>query len=218
MQKIYSKYPEISKIKANIVSRRVQDGNTQIILDRTIFMPKTKGFLEDTGKIENLEIISIEEKRDTIIHTVKGKPNKSEVILKLDNQNRLKNLSYNTAFIIFKLVFESFYHAKDLKIHLESDRAVINIIDFFETIDKNLMEEQVNFIIEKALKIENKQGITSIPPLGDLINNEICFDNTAKVRGFKIIEIQSFGNDLEIDFISGRDIVNLPLTKKRLKE
>ncbi len=208
MQKIYLKYPEISEIKANIVSRRVQGDKTQIILDRTIFMPKTNGFLSDSGKIDDLDIVSIEEKRDNIIHTVSGKPNKSEVTLKLASKNRIKNLSYNTAFIIFKLVFESFYNAADLKLNLEADRSVIKIIDFFESLDTTLIENQVNFIIEKALKVENNQGITSIPPLGDLINNEICFNNTAKIRGFKIVNSESFGNDLEIEFVAGRDIIS----------
>ena len=208
MQKIYLKYPEISEIKANIVSRRVQGDKTQIILDRTIFMPKTNVFLSDSGKIDDLDIVSIEEKRDNIIHTVLGKPNKSEVTLKLASKNRIKNLSYNTAFIIFKLVFESFYNAADLKLNLEADRSVIKIIDFFESLDTTLIENQVNFIIEKALKVENNQGITSIPPLGDLINNEICFNNTAKIRGFKIVNSESFGNDLEIEFVAGEDIIS----------
>lgn len=207
MQKIYLKYPEISEIKANIVSRRVQGDKTQIILDRTIFMPITSGLLSDTGKIDDLDIVSIEEKRDNIIHTVLGKPNKSEVTLKLASNNRFKNLSYNTAFIIFKLVFDSFYNASDLKLNLEADRSVIKITDFFESLDSKLIENQVNYIIGKALKIENNQGITYIPPLGDLINNEICFDNTAKVRGFKIKNIENFGNDLEIEFLAGQNII-----------
>lgn len=208
MQKIYSKYPEICKIKANIVSRRVQNDNTQIILDRTIFMPKNPNFLEDTGKVGNLEIISVEEKRDNIIHTVKGKPNKSQVTLKLDSKNRYKNLSYNTAFIIFQLVFESYYQAKNLKLHMGENKGKIKIIDFYDKLDKDLLEDQVNFIIEKSLNIENKQGITSIKPLGDLINNNISFDNTSKVRAFKIINIENIANDLEIEFVAGRDILN----------
>ena len=207
MQKIYLKYPEITELKATIVSRRAQDNYTQIILDRTIFMAETFGFLKDFGSISDLEIVSIEEKRDNIIHTVKGRPQKSEVILKLNDKNRIKNLAYNTAFIIFKLVFTSFYQAKDLKLTITEDRSVIKISDFYDNFDKSLIENQTNFIIEKALKIDNKQGITSIAPLGEVINNEICFDNTSKVRGFKISEIESFGNDLELEFIAGRDII-----------
>lgn len=207
MQKVYLKYPEIYELKANIISRRVQHGTTQIILDRTIFMPKTNGFLKEYGSISNLDIISVEEKRDNIIHTVKGKPNKSEVILNLDYKNRNKNLVYNTAFIIFKLIFESFYQAKDLILNLDADRAVIKITDFYEVFDKDLIENQINFTVEKSLKIENIQGITSIYPLGEVINNEICFDNTSKIRGFKIIESETFGNDLELEFLAGWDLL-----------
>lgn len=208
MQKLYLKYPEINEIKANIVSRRVQDNNTQIILDKTIFMPKSAHLLADRGYISDMKIISIDEKRDNIIHLVEGKPNKSEVTLKLDMNNRIKNLSYNTAYIIFKILMQSQYNFKELKLVLNEDRAIIKITDLYVTIDLSSLENQVNFIIERSMKIDNNQGITNIAPLGEVINNDICFDNSAKVRGFKITDVESFGPDLEIEFLTGLDILN----------
>lgn len=208
MQKLYLEYPEIEEIKANIISRRVQDNNTQIILDRTIFMPKTSYLLEDKGSILDLEILSVDEKRDNIIHLVKGKPHKSEVVLKLDMENRLKNLSYNTAYIIFKVVMGVFYNFKDIKLQLSEERAVLKISEFYDKLDISLIEDQVNFIIAKALPIDNKQGITSISPLGEVVNNNLCFDNTSRVRALKITNTESFGNDLEVEFLAADDILN----------
>lgn len=207
MQKLYLNYPEIKEINANIVSRRSNGEETQVILDRTIFMPKDQNFLDDKGYISDLEIISVEEKRDNIIHTIKGKPQKSAVRLRLDDKNRIKNLTYNTAYIIFKLVFQSFYQAKDIKLNLVDNKFLISISEFYDLIDKSLIEEQINFVISKAIIIENKNGITSIYPIGELINNNICFDNTSKVRGFKIKEIINKANDLEIEFIAGSDLL-----------
>lgn len=208
MQKLYLNYPEITDIKANIVSRRTSGDNTQVILDRTIFMPNNDYFLKDRGNISGLKIISIEEKRDNIIHTIKGKVQKSAVTLHLDGENRLKNLTYNTAFIIFKLVFQSFYLAKDIKLLLLDDKFIIRINDFYDLLDENLMEDQINFLISKAVKIEHNSGITSIYPFGEVINNDICFENTSKVRGFKIISSQNIGNDLDIEFIAGDDLIH----------
>lgn len=208
MQKLYLNYPEINEINANIVSRRSNGEDTQVILDRTIFMPKNANFLDDKGYISDLEIISVEEKRDNIIHTIKGKPQKSAVRLRLDDKNRIKNLTYNTAFIIFKLVFQSFYLAKDIKLLLLDDKFIIRINDFYDLLDENLIEDQINYVISKAVKIENNSGITSIYPFGEVINNDICFDNTSKVRGFKIITYQNIGNDLDIEFIAGDDLIH----------
>jgi len=207
MQKLYLEYPEIGDIKANIISRRVQGDNTQIILDKTIFMPKCSYLLEDSGSISNLEILSIDTRKDNIIHLVKGKPQKSEVLLKLNMENRIKNLEYNTAYLIFKMIMEIFYNFKNIKLRLSDERAVIKVSDFFDQLDKSLLENQVNFLIAKALIIDSKQGITSIPPLGEVINNDICFDNTSKVRAFKIINTETFGNDIDIEFIAGNDIL-----------
>ncbi|WP_049944407.1 alanyl-tRNA editing protein [Anaerococcus provencensis] len=208
MQKLYLNYPEITDIKANIVSRRSNGDNTQVILDRTIFMPSSDHFIKDRGNISGLEILSIEEKRDNIIHTVKGKFQKSAVILHLDKANRMRNLTYNTAFIIFKLVFQSFYLAKDIKLLLLDDKFIVRINDFYDVLDENLMEDQINFLISKAVQIENNSGITSIYPFGEIINNDICYDNTSKVRGFKIITCQNIGNDLDIEFIAGDDLIH----------
>ena len=208
MQKLYLNYPEITDIKANIVSRRTNGDNTQVILDRTIFMPNSDNFLKDGGNISGLKIISIEEKRDNIIHTIKGKPQKSAVSLHLDKANRIKNLTYNTAFVIFKLVFQSFYLAKDIKLLLIDGKFIIRISDFYDLLDENLIEDQINFLISKAVKIENINGIASIYPFGEVINNNICYDNTSKIRGFKIISIQSFANDLDIEFIAGDDLIH----------
>ena len=207
MQKLYLEYPEIGDIKANIISRRVQGDNTQIILDKTIFMPKCSYLLEDSGSISNLEILSIDTRKDNIIHLVKDKPQKSEVLLKLNMENRIKNLEYNTAYLIFKMLMEIFYNFKNIKLRLSDERAVIKVSDFFDQLDKSLLENQVNFLIAKALIIDSKQGITSIPPLGEVINNDICFDNTSKVRAFKIINTETFGNDIDIEFIAGNDIL-----------
>lgn len=207
MQKLYLEYPEIGDIKANIISRRVQGDNTQIMLDKTIFMPKCSYLLEDSGNISNLEILSIDTRKDNIIHLVKGKPQKSEVLLKLNMENRIKNLEYNTAYLIFKMLMEIFYNFKNIKLRLSDERAVIKVSDFFDQLDKSLLENQVNFLIAKALIIDSKQGITSIPPLGEVINNDICFDNTSKVRAFKIINTETFGNEIDIEFIAGNDIL-----------
>ena len=208
MQKLYLNYPEITDIKANIVSRRSNGDNTQVILDRTIFMPNNDYFLKDSGNISGLKIISIEEKRDNIIHTVNGKFQKSAVILHLDKANRMRNLTYNTAFIIFKLVFQSFYLSKDIKLLLLDDKFIIRVNNFYDLLDENLMVDQINFLISKAVKIENNSGITSIYPFGEVINNDICFENTSKVRGFKIISSQNIGNDLDIEFIAGDDLIH----------
>ncbi len=209
MQKIYLEYPELTEIPANIVSRKMSTDSTQIILDRTIFMPGSSYLLKDTGSISDMEIISIDEKRDNIIHLVKGRPEKSEVILSLDMATRMRNLSYNTAYIIFKMIMSSFYIYQDIDLELTYDKARLVVNEFYDEFDAGLIEEQINFLIEKSLRISNWQGITSISPLGEVVNNEISFDNTSKVRGFKILSHEFKGNNLHIEIKAGSDILNL---------
>lgn len=209
MQNLYLMHPEITQIKANIISRRSQGENTQLILDRTIFLPKTDMTVTEGGNISGLDLISVEEKKDNIIHLVKGKPSKSEVILNLDYNDRLRNLSYNSAFVLFNIVMESFYNFKDIKLSLTDELASMEIEDFFDVFDKRLIEDQMNFIIQKSLPISSQKGITNIYPIGDSIHNGICFDNTGKIRGFKILYQEYQTNNLYIEFFAGSDILNL---------
>lgn len=209
MQNLFLVHPEITEIKANIISRRSQGENTQLILDRTIFLPKTDMTVTEGGNISGLDLISVEEKKDNIIHLVKGKPSKSEVILNLDYNDRLRNLSYNSAFVLFNIVMESFYNFKDIKLSLTDELASMVIEDFFDVFDRRLIEDQMNFIIQKSLPISSQKGITNIYPIGDSINNGICFDNTGKIRGFKILYQEYQTNNLYIEFFAGSDILNL---------
>lgn len=207
MQKLYMDYPEISKIKANIISRRYLDDKTQIILDRTIFMPNSKEFLADMGTISAMEVLNVEEKKDNIIHTIQGKPQKSEVFLDLDMTNRRKNLSYNTAYIIFKLIFDSFYRSSSINLIRKEEDFFIEVSDFYDVFDKKLILDQINFLIGANLKIESKQGITKIDPIGDVINNFICFDNTGKVRGLIFENIDINKSSLKIKIKACDDIL-----------
>lgn len=207
MQKLYMDYPEISKIKANIISRRYLDDKTQIILDRTIFMPNSKEFLADMGRISAMEVLNVEEKKDNIIHTIQGKPQKSEVFLDLDMTNRRKNLSYNTAYIIFKLIFDSFYRSSSINLIRKEEDFFIEVCDFYDVFDKKLILDQINFLIGANLKIESKQGITKIDPIGDVINNFICFDNTGKVRGLIFENIDINKSSLKIKIKACDDIL-----------
>lgn len=209
MQNLFLVHPEITQIKANIISRRSQGENTQLILDRTIFLPKSDMTVNERGNISGLDLISVEEKKDNIIHLVKGKPSKSEVILNLNYNDRLRNLSYNSAFVLFNIVMESFYNFKDIKLSLTDELASMVIEDFFDVFDKRLIENQMNFIIQKSLPITSQKGITNIYPIGDSINNGICFDNTGKIRGFKILYQEYQSNNLYIEFFAGSDILNL---------
>lgn len=209
MQNLFLVHPEITQIKANIISRRIQGENTQLMLDRTIFLPKSDMTVNEGGNISGLELISVEEKKDNIIHLVKGKPSKSEVILNLNYNDRLRNLSYNSAFVLFNIVMESFYNFKDIKLSLTDELASMVIEDFFDVFDPRLIENQMNFIIQKSLPITSQKGITNIYPIGDSINNGICFDNTSKIRAFKILYQEYQSNNLYIEFFAGSDILNL---------
>lgn len=207
MQKLYMDYPEISKIKANIISRRYLDDKTQIILDRTIFMPNSKEFLADNGTISAMEVLNVEEKKDNIIHTIQGKPQKSEVFLDLDMTNRRKNLSYNTAYIIFKLIFDSFYRSSSINLIRKEEDFFIEVNDFYDVFDEKLILDQINFLIGANLKIESKQGITKIDPIGDVINNFICFDYTGKIRGLVFENIDVSNSSLKIKIKACDDIL-----------
>ena len=83
---LYISHPHINQISAKIVKRKYEDENTKIILDRSIFMPKSSYLLDEKPKISENELLDVEFINGNLVHTIKNKPQKSSVNLYIDKK------------------------------------------------------------------------------------------------------------------------------------
>lgn len=203
MTKIYEKFPEITDVKAKVLSKKFVNNNTYLILDKTIFMPQNDTLLDEPGHIGGSKVLSVEKKRDNIIHLVEGRENRTNLLLSLDKEARFHNLYYATSFSLFKIFFSSYYKADMIKLRLYEDYGEITIIKPSRDFDPNLIEELINYAIDKGLNLNLDKGIVELKSIGKTINNLISFDNTYKIKSFEIKEALVEENRTVISFKAG---------------
>lgn len=213
---LYINYPEITNIQANITSRKYENNTTKLLLDRTIFSPYNDYLFNDQGHISALKILDVYEKNEKIVHLVEGRPNKSQVNLSLDPAIRFHNLYYNTAYHILKFALESLYNISYSKLKLYKTYAQMVISDFYVDFDKILVEDFINHLIQVNLPIENLGSNKKIGSLGQVKNPGISFSQTGEIYGIHIFRYNIIGNGLILEFVTGKDFINLNNNNIRL--
>lgn len=204
MTKIYEKFPEITEVKAKVLSKKFVNNNTYLILDKTIFMPKNDTLIDEPGHIGGCKLLSVEKKKDNIIHLVEGRENRTNLLLSLDKDIRLHNLYYATSFSLFKIFYNSYYRADRISFKLYEDYGEIKITRPSRDFDPRLIEELVSYAIDKGLSLNLDKGIVELKSIGKTINNLISFDNTYKIKSFEIIECLVEENNTLISFKAGK--------------
>lgn len=202
--KIYENYPEILNIKAKVLDKRFKNNISQIIVDKSIFMADDNELINDYKFLDDKEVIEVKENRGKLLISVDGKINKDEVILEVDKELRYRNLSYNTAYILFQIFLEGFYGKIKTNLFLNEDEAYISLINYRDDIDPELFDEMINYAIDSSLPITSNAGITEVAGLGTVINSNICFNNTYKIIKFKVLDVHKDGKNTIISFAAGR--------------
>ena len=202
--KIYEKYPEILSFKANIEDKRFKNNISQLMVDQTIFMPSNDFLIDDYKTAGGLEVVEVKENKGKELISIKGKYDKDTIELVVDKKLRYRNLYYNTAYILFQIFLEGFYGNIKTNLFLSEDKAYITLIHYTSDIDVELFDEMINYAIDSNLPITTKAGITEVAGLGTVINSYINFDNTYKIRKFKVIAVRKEGKNTIISFAAGR--------------
>ena len=205
---LYISHPQINQISAKIVKRKYEDENTKIILDRSIFMPKSPYLLDENPKISENELLDVEFINENLVHTIKNKPQKSSVELYIDRQKREKNLSYNTAFYIFKSLFKRFYNTDQVSLKIKKTHGQIKVANFYENFNPIDFLKIFNKIIDLGLKINKDKDFVWINGLDKFENSGVYLNNTKDLEGIFILSTEQIEKNLFIDFITGDDYKN----------
>ena len=212
---LYISHPQINQISAKIVKRKYEAENTKIILDRSIFMPKSSYLLDENPKISENELLDVEFINGNLVHTIKNKPQKSSVKLYIDMKKREKNLSYNTAFYIFKSLFKRFYNTDQVSLKIKKTHGQIKVANFYEDFKYDKFLKLFNKIIDLGLKINKDKDFVWINGFDKFENSGVYLNNTKDLEGIFIFSVEQIEKNLFIDFITGDDYKNF--TKKNIE-
>ncbi len=202
--KIYERYPEILSFTAEVKDKRFKNNISQLLVDKTIFMPSDDFLINDYETAGGLEVVEVKETRGKDLISVKGKYTEDKIELVVNKKLRYRNLYYNTAYILFQIFLEGFYGNVKTNLFLSEEKAYITLLNYTSDLDIELFDEMINYAIDSNLPISTKAGITEVAGLGTVINSYINFDNTYKIRRFKILSVRREGKNTIISFAAGR--------------
>ncbi len=140
----YYEHPEANSLHTTILAAEQDKKNWLIELKDTIFYPEGGGQPADRGFLGGQELLDVQKSEDRILHRVKNKPDRKQVLLELDREHRdFYSIRHTGQHLLSALLFKVL-GVQTLSVHLGRDKVSIEIDR------KEITEEEI-------LKIE-KEG------------------------------------------------------------
>lgn len=144
------------KMFESIVKEKIQEkGKTKIVLENTLFYPEGGGQPADTGFINNIEVVDVQEKNGKIYHTIAGNIEEgTKVKGKIDFEARFVNMQHHTAEHIVAGLICKKYNAENVGFNLGQDRVTLDVNVVLSTEDIKNIEREANDVIYKNLCVK----------------------------------------------------------------
>lgn len=171
-------------------------------------MPNSSYLLDENPKISENELLNVEFINGNLVHTIKNKPKTSSVNLYIDKEKREKNLSYNTAFYLFKSLFYRFYNTDQVSLKIKKNHGQIKVSNFYDDFKSDDFLNIFNKIIDLGLKINKDKDFVWLNGFDKFENSGVYLNNTKYLEGIFIFSVEQIEKNLFIDFITGNDYKN----------
>lgn len=147
----------LKEFKTNVEECIEENGKIKVVLKETAFYPEGGGQPSDTGFINDVKVIHVEEKNGKIYHEIDRKIEiGAEVNCKIDFEERFSNMQNHTAEHIVSGIICKKYNATNVGFHIGKD---FTTMDFNTTIsEKSLkeIEKIANEAIYKNIEVVEK--------------------------------------------------------------
>lgn len=156
-QKIYIKNPYLTELHAKIVSNEYRNGKFYIKLNRTIFYPHMAGGQpRDKGKINNIPVVDVYEKKGEIIHVLQDNPLDNDVNLSIDWNTRLEHMQSHTGQHILSASFHKILNVNTISFHIGNNTTYIDVdSSYISNKDLERVESFANYILFSNFKINS---------------------------------------------------------------
>ena len=157
--RLYYKDEYCQKFTATVVEvKELENGTYAVILENTAFYPTGGGQPHDTGTLNGVKVLQVEE-MDGIIHHIVEQPLTigEEVVGEIDWSRRFDHMQQHSGQHILTAAFEELFEMPTVSFHLGEEICTIDL-DAKEVTDEQLekVETRANEIIRQNLPIEKK--------------------------------------------------------------
>lgn len=184
---LYNSDPYMKEFEADILEVLPYEDKFAAVLDRTAFYPEGGGQPSDTGSLDGIHVLQVQEKDGRILHIMEEMPSAKYVTGSIDWQRRFDHMQQHTGQHILSACFEELYHGHTDSFHMGRDIVSIEIsIDSFSAEAAEKIEKMANGIIYSNLPVTS-----SIVDEDEL--SRLPLRKMPKVKeNIRIVEIRNF--------------------------
>ncbi len=126
-EKLYHRDPYLREAISRVVRSEERDGRWAVRLERTIFCPEGGGQPADTGTINGLPLLALENDGDEIVHVLDRDPGVGEARLLLDFTRRYDHMQQHTAQHLLSQILVRDFNAATLSFAIGPEHSSIEI-------------------------------------------------------------------------------------------
>jgi alanyl-tRNA synthetase len=126
--RIYYRDPSAREFDATIVAATTFGGRAAVVLDRTAFYPTSGGQPFDTGLLNGVRVVGVEEAEDgTVLHLVERPLPPGPARGAIDWERRFDHMQQHTGQHVLSAAFDRVCQAATVSFHLGADRSTIDL-------------------------------------------------------------------------------------------
>ena len=210
-----------------------EENKTYIVLNNTAFYPTGGGQPHDTGKIDEFEIVNVEEIDSEIRHYVADDADVStlgEVVkAEINWQRRFDHMQQHAGQHILTAAFVELYDFPTVSFHLGTDSVTIDL-QTAEVTEEQLLTaerrandiilenrpietkwvtaEEAEYPLRKALKVEGPIRLVIIPDFDYNGCGGTHPTSTGQVQAIKILSTEKMKQNIRVHFVCGGRVIN----------
>lgn len=164
---LYYKNNYLSEFETKVKECIEENGKFKIILEETAFYPEGGGQPADTGFIDDIKVIDVQEKNNIIYHIVEDSIEVSKCVkCKIDFEKRLNNMQSHTAEHIVSGLICKIFNTSNVGFHIGKDFVTMDFNVSISEEDLREVEKNANFAVYRNLpiivKIYSKEDVKNL--------------------------------------------------------
>lgn len=231
--KLYYRDAYLKNFSAELIDQKEDHaGRRYVILSQTAFYPTGGGQPYDTGSLNGIDVVDVEEVDGEIRHYITGElPGENHIEGHIDWKRRFDHMQQHAGQHILSAAFEELYGYRTVSFHLGKETLTIDldidnlsgheaakvedfanqvILDNRQIITKWVDEEELKqYRLRKELSVSSDIRLVIIPDLDYNGCGGTHPNSTAEVGSLKILGWERQKKILRVEFVCGERVLNL---------
>ena len=225
-EKLYYADSHISTFKASVISCLEKDGKFEIILDKTAFFPEGGGQASDSGKIDEIDVLDVQERGDDVVH-VTGAPLEPGCLVcgEIDWEKRFRRMQNHTGEHIVSGVVHNMFGYDNVGFHM-NDEVIVDYDGPISKDDLRRIEYAANEVVMrnaavrgtfpdadtlKTINYRSKLDLSENVRIVEIEGCDICaccaphVSQTGEVGLIRLLDVASHRGGVRIRMLCGFD-------------